>query len=178
MRREAAEATAQLLLDMQTTVNHKLTEMDTTIKIVHEGKTLNSKNIQLLMTKINMLGDQMQQLQHSKNNNNQRTSIRNTKAKTTNSLSNALNVESNNNNEQQDMAMVDNESTPLLVTQPEENEYDEKFSESPSEFDSIILDAETKKRLSESKDSNGDTAKKKKTLTVAKKTRNRTGRGR
>ena len=38
--------------------------------------------------------------------------------------------------------MADNETTPLPVTQPSgENKYDEKFTESPSEFDSIILDA-------------------------------------
>ena len=76
------------------------------------------------------------------------------------------------------MDMADNELTPLPVTQPGENEYDEKCAESPSEFDSIVLDAETKKRLSESKDSNGDTAKKNKFITIANKTRNRTGRGR
>jgi len=60
------------------------------------------------------------------------------------------------------MDMVDSESKPLPMTQPSgENEYDEKFAESPSEFDSIILDAETKKRLAETIDSNDDNAKKK-----------------
>jgi len=62
-------------------------------------------------------------------------------------------------------------------TQPE-NEYDDKFAESPSEFDSIIMDAKTKKKLSEAKDSNGETAKKKKYLTITNNTRNRIGRGR
>jgi len=57
MRREAAEVVAQSLLDIQTTVNDKLTEMDTTIKIVREGKTLNDRNIQLLIKKMNMLGE-------------------------------------------------------------------------------------------------------------------------
>ena len=57
LRREATEATAQLLLDIQTTANDKLTAMDTTIKIVHEGHTLNDTNIQILMKKMNMLGD-------------------------------------------------------------------------------------------------------------------------
>ena len=55
--------------------------------------------------------------------------------------------------------MADNESTPLPVTRPGENEYDEKFAEAPSEFDSIILDAKTKKRLAETVDRNGDNAK-------------------
>ena len=44
--------------------------------------------------------------------------------------------------------MADNESTTLPVTQPSgEHEYDEKFAKSPSDFDSIILDAETKKEI-------------------------------
>ena len=73
--------------------------------------------------------------------------------------------------------MADNELS-LQVTQPGENEYDEKFAESPSEFDSILLNAETKKRLLESKDSNVDNAKKNKSLTIANNTRNRTERGR
>ena len=73
--------------------------------------------------------------------------------------------------------MANNELS-LQVTQLGENEYNEKFAESPSEFDSMILDAETKKRLLESKDSNGNASKKKKSLTIANKTRNRTGRGR
>jgi len=59
LRREAAEATAQSMLDMQTAFDNKLAEMDTTIKIVQEGQTLNDRNIQLLMTNMNMLGDQM-----------------------------------------------------------------------------------------------------------------------
>ena len=74
--------------------------------------------------------------------------------------------------------MADNESTPLSVTQPSgENEYDEKFAESPSEFDSIILDAETKKRLAETIDSNVDNDKKNKAPNLANKARNRTGKG-
>jgi len=81
LRWEAAEATAQSLLDMQTTVDKKLTEMDTTIKIVHKGQTLNDKNIQLLMNKMNILGEQMQQLHNEKNNNNQGTPTRDTKEK-------------------------------------------------------------------------------------------------
>jgi len=36
-------------------------------------------------------------------------------------------------------------------TQPGENKYDYKFTESSSEFDYIILDAKTKKMLSEAK---------------------------
>ena len=68
----------------------------------------------------------------------------------TNGLNNSLNAESNNNNEQLDIDMADNESTLSPVTQPSgENGYDEKLTESPSELDSIILDAEIKKWLSE-----------------------------
>ena len=178
LRREAAEVTAQYLLDMQRTVNKTLTEMDTTTKIVHEGQILKDRSIQLLMKKFNMLGEQMQQLQHSNNNNNQETSTRNTKEKMINGLNDALIAESNNNNEQHDTDMADNELSPLPGTQLGENEDNEKFAESSSKFDSIILDAETKKGLSESKDSNGDTAKKNKFITIANKTRNRTGRGR
>ena len=125
-----------------------------------------------------MLGEQMEQLQHSNNNNSQGTSIRNTTATMTNSLNDALNAESNNNNEQLDTDMADNELTPLPVTQPSgENEYDDEFVESPSEFDSIILDAETKKRLAETIDSNVDNDKKNKAPNLANKTRNRTGKG-
>ena len=40
--------------------------MDTTIKTVHEGQTLNERNIQLLMKKMNMLGEKMEQLEHKK----------------------------------------------------------------------------------------------------------------
>ena len=92
-------------------------------------------------------------------------------------MSEALNAEATNNNEQQDTDMEDIELS-MQGTQPGQNEYNDKFAESPSEFDSVILDAETKKRLSEAKDSNGKTAKKKKSLTIMNKTRNRNGRGR
>ena len=72
--------------------------------------------------------------------------------------------------------MVDNESTPPPVTQPSgEHEYDEKLAESPSEFHPIISDAETKKRLAEKVDNNGDNAKKKKALTLASKICTRSG---
>ena len=68
----------------------------------------------------------------------------------TNGINNALDAESNHNNEQLDTHMIDIESSPPPpVTQPGEHEYDEKIAESPSEFDSIISDAETKKRLAE-----------------------------
>lgn len=59
LRREAAEDTAQYLLDMQSKVNNKLMEMDTTFMLVHEGKTLNDTSIQLLMKKMNILGEQL-----------------------------------------------------------------------------------------------------------------------
>ena len=76
------------------------------------------------------------------------------------------------------MDMVDNELTPPPVTQLSgENEYDEKFAESSSEFDCIILDAETKKRLAETIDSNGGNAKKNKALTLSNKTHTRNGKG-
>ena len=50
------------------------------------------------------------------------------------------------------------------------------FVESPSEFDSIILDAETRKRFSEAKNRNSETTKKRASLTITNKTRNRIGR--
>ena len=59
----------------------------------------------------------MQQLQHSKNNNNQRTPTRDTKEAQTNGFNEAINEEANNN-EQQDMDM---EGIDLSIqgTQPE-----------------------------------------------------------
>ena len=44
---------------IQTKVNEKLTEMDRTIKIVHEGKTLNDTSIQLLIKRMDIFGAQM-----------------------------------------------------------------------------------------------------------------------
>ena len=82
----------------------------------------------------------MQQLQHNKNNNNQETPTWDTKEKLSNGLNEALNAEATNNNEQQDMDMEDIDLS-IQGTKPGENEYDDKFAESPSEFDSIILDA-------------------------------------
>ena len=90
-------------------------------------------------------------------------------------MNEAINAEANNS-EQQDTDIEDIDLS-IQGTQPEK-EYDDKFAESPSEFDSIILDAETKKRLSEAKDSNGETSKNKKSLAITNKTRNRIGRGR
>ena len=71
MRREAAKAIAQSLLDMQTAMNKKQTEMDgklvmmdQTIWTVYKGKKLNVENIQLLMQQFAAFGAQMQMMQN------------------------------------------------------------------------------------------------------------------
>lgn len=48
---------------MQIQVNNKLVDMDRTIKIAHEGQTLNDTNIQLLMKNKDLFGEQMLLLQ-------------------------------------------------------------------------------------------------------------------
>ena len=48
---------------MQEKVNKRLTVMDTTIKCVHEGQTLNDRNIQIMMTKMDLFGQQMERLE-------------------------------------------------------------------------------------------------------------------
>ena len=54
LRNEAAEANKRSLIEMQSKVNDHLKEMDTAIKCVHEGQSLNDKNIQMMMSKMDL----------------------------------------------------------------------------------------------------------------------------
>ena len=66
LRKEAAESTEASLLVMQKEVNDRLTMMDSTIRTVHEGQTLNDRNIKLLMKKMDLFGEQMKLLHKNK----------------------------------------------------------------------------------------------------------------
>jgi len=69
LRCEAAATNSKSLLNMQTAMNtkqtaidNKLSMMDKTIRTVHEGQKLNDDNIQLLMKKFEVFGEQMKLL--------------------------------------------------------------------------------------------------------------------
>ena len=47
----------------QTVMDTKLTETDTTIRTVYEGQTINDTNIQLLMRKLDVFGEQILKMQ-------------------------------------------------------------------------------------------------------------------
>ena len=59
----SAEESEKSLLAMQVKVNTRLEAMDATIKGVHEGQSLNDKNINSMMTKMDIFGRQMQRLE-------------------------------------------------------------------------------------------------------------------
>ena len=63
LRKVAAEESKKSLLAMQIKVNTRLEAMDATIKGVHEGQSLNDKNINSMMTKMDIFGRQMQRLE-------------------------------------------------------------------------------------------------------------------
>ena len=160
LRKEAAEANERSLMAMQEKVNSKLQEMDNTIKIVHEGQTLNDKNIQMMMTKMDIFSAQMQLLQgkidaapSGEDNEKKRE-----KESPRGVVSQALAI-----------------TTPTKHVEDEEAEWNDDFVNSPQAFDAIMADAETKKRVAE--DSSLAKAKKKKSQ-PATNTRSRAGRGR
>ena len=126
LRKEAAAANAKSLADMQKTVDRRLTEMDTTIKIVHEGQTSNDTNIHIMMTKMDLFGAQMQRLEERLNGTPRGAD--NTTTPTT--------------------QLCKVPATDLEETE-EETEWNEDFASSPSAFDAIMSDAESKKRMAD-----------------------------
>ena len=130
LRKEAAEANAKSLLSMQEKVNERLTAMDTTIKCVHEGQTLNDRNIQTMMTKMDIFGRQMERLEERLGQPSPATNLfppatpQRQKAVTQTTLD-------------------DDEGDG-------EKEWSDDFAASPKEFDAIMSDAESKKRVAES----------------------------
>ena len=162
LRKEAAEATEASLASMQKEVNDKLTMMDSTIRTVHEGQTLNDKNIQLLMKKMDILGEQMKMMhQH--------------KEETTPSAKDAHMIaevkESGSPQRKRSLPII-----PYKDTQELEEDWDENFAESTEAFDTIMTDAETKKRTAAV--DVAKTTKPKKTRSPTKPiTRARLGRG-
>ena len=63
LRKVAAEASEKSLMEMQMKVDSRLEAMDQTIKGVHEGQTLNDQNINIMMTKMDIFGRQMQRME-------------------------------------------------------------------------------------------------------------------
>ena len=122
MRKAAAEANAQSLMDMQRQVDERLKDMDKTIKIVHEGQTSNDANIQTMMTKMDLFGVQMQRLEAKLNG-------------------------TPHGEEKEKKENRGNKVTPTgNATQDEANDWNEDFAASPHDFDAIMSDAESKKR--------------------------------
>ena len=123
LRKAAVEANAQSLVDMQRQVDERLQDMDKTIKIVHEGQTSNDANIHIMMTKMDLFGAQMQRLEAKLNGTPQ-------------------------GEEKEKKAIRGNQVTPSgNDTQDEENEWNDNFAASSHDFDAIMTDAESKKRM-------------------------------
>jgi actin-related protein len=147
---------------MQKEVNDKLTMMDSTIRTVHEGQTLNDKNIQLLMKKMDILGEKMKMMhQH--------------KEETMPSAKDAHKIaevkESGSPQRKRSLSIITYKDTQEL-----EEDWDENFAESTEAFDTIMTDAETKKRTAAV--DVAKTTKPKKTRSPTKPiTRARLGRG-
>ena len=119
-------ANAKSLADMQKTVDARLQEMDTTIKIVHEGQTSNDTNIHIMMTKMDLFGEQMQRLEEK--------------------LNGTPHGANNTTTPQTQICKVP--PTDLEDTE-DETEWNEDFASPPSAFDAIMSDAESKKRLAD-----------------------------
>lgn len=144
--------------------------MDRTIKVVHEGQTLSNANIQLLMKKMDIFGAQMVLLKNQcktpEKNNATPTRLhlieKNTLHK--NEEVNAKLASIGDNIENVVMTPID---TVLGAQGDEDNAWDEDFVASPSDFDAIMVDAETKKRMASNHAKKSDTAKKKKAMTAA-----------
>ena len=133
LRKEAAEANERSLMEMQEKVNDCLQEMDTTIKIVHEGQTLNDKNIQMMMTKMDIFSEQMQLLQQKLNEAPSGEDDGTKKAKgSPRKVVSQTAITTQNTHEEE-----------------EEREWNDDFATSPKAFDAIMSDAETKKRVAE-----------------------------
>ena len=172
LRREAAEANAKSLLDMQKEMNHKqtamdnkLTEMDTTIRTVHEGQTINDTNIQLLMRKLDVFGEQILKMQM----NNYATPI---KDKETSTAAHMMAITTNVGNETTMSTMSPNDTT--QETQPPvDADMEDDINMDAEIFDSIMTDAESKKRIAEQ--TVLDDISKKKKAQVPLSTRRRSG---
>lgn len=157
LQREAAKANAKSLLDIQTVMNTKQTEidrklvvMDQTIRTVHEGQKLNDENMQLLMKQFTVFGAQMQMMQNLQPTKHLiaiETPVEATETPVTanETVPGANNLEAS--------PTGDTGLPPLdLYSAPEMN---------VAEFDTIMSDAETRKRLAEEKDADAFSKRKK-----------------
>ena len=116
---------------MQEEVNERLMEMDTTIKCMHEGQTLNDRNIQTMMTKMDLFGRQMERLEAK--------------------LGQLSTWEMTMYTPEATKGKGIPSATPTADAEDErEEEWSEDFEASPKAFDAIMSDAESKKRVAES----------------------------
>ena len=146
LRREAAKTNAQSLLDMQTAMNTtqaemdgKLVRMDETIKTVHEGQKLNDENIQLLMKQFATFSAQIQMMQNVQPSQNNIHSITTAHTIETPTKANTA-VQGNTTTE-----------TPTFASIPPLNDMEmtDGAAMNVEEFDTIMTDAENKKRWAE-----------------------------
>ena len=138
--------------------------MDSTIRTVHEGQTLNDRNIQLLMKKMDIFGEQMKLLHQSK---------KETPSKVTAASEDAEVKEIEPTQGRRKQTNI------IPYTAPQEADddaWDENFAASTEDFDTIMMDAESKKRTAVAEVVK--TTKTKKTKSPIKlTTRARLGRG-
>jgi hypothetical protein len=115
---------------MQKEVNDRLTMMDSTIRTVHEGQTLNDKNIQLLMKKMDIFGEQMKLLHQSK------------KETPSKAIAAPENVEVKESESPQGRRKQTNIIPYTAPQEAEEDAWDENFAAPTEDFDTIMTDAE------------------------------------